>query len=198
MVPLALFALGIGAQASDFPPLRETVLESGVTVQSQGHLWRLEFRQWKPAAEANASPQRFFRATCDKRVAWEQWADVEEKTRFPQGVYFKVAQVKVTSKYPVIALRASTGMTTSVDTVFFRLAGDRMVYAGKPPATNSRGPVNYRGRSDQWLFDDYDWYSTAPLRYVLYRLDSQGKLQRVRSWKAPGGKALPDTVRLAF
>jgi len=202
MIALALVALGIGGQDSDFPPLRETALESGVSVRSQGHRWRLEFRRWKAAAEANADPQRFLLATCDGRIVWQTWADVQEPKNLPGGVYFKVGRVDIASKYPVIAIRTSTGIGMHTATKFFRLVDTRIVYAGKPPAKNSHGPINYRGRQDEWLFDDYDWYEAArpnwTLRYALYRLDEKGRLRPVRVWKAPKGQGLRDTVRLTF
>lgn len=169
-------------------------LESQYSLVSDGRRWRFEVIVYR---EENEVFDRCVRASRDGKVLWEESMFSEKRKNLPWGTYVKVGRVGIQSESPVIAIRGHTGIGQHTDTVFYSLVGDRMVLAGRPPSKNSNGPILHRGKKDEWVFDDYDWYAqSAPLSRVLYRLDENYKLRKVRSWKTTA--RVPDMVKLWF
>ena len=119
----------------------------------------------------------------------------------PWGIYFQAARPRVRAPFPVFVIAGHSGIGEHEDRMFYGIVNRRLVILGKPPANNSNGPVNWRGRKDMWVFDDYDWYlqrdTHQPIKHHLYRVTTSG-MEFVRSWQAPGNVRVKDTVGLFF
>lgn len=184
-----------------FPPDQLTEVQSSLSVQVGKSRWRFETRQMRTYDQRNAV-DRFVRVAKNAKVVWQEQAGLDAPKHLPFGFFFKFSQVQVASRWPIVAIRGHSGIGFHQDTLFFAVEDGKLRQLGRPPAPNSNGPVNYQGRKDLWLFDDYDVYqhksaSTPgpPLHYVLYRVSPTG-MKKIRSWLAPSGARLRDTVKL--
>jgi len=140
----------------------------------------------------------------DKKV-FLQFSSRQESSEHPawvpDGQYFRVVQPKCKSPFPVVLIAGHAGLGHQEDRLFCAIYRGSVIVLGRPPTPWSNGPINYRGRRDLWLFDDFDYYDnmTKPqhLHYVLFKIKG-GRLERVKSWLAAGGKRLPKTVHIVW
>jgi hypothetical protein len=101
-------------------------------------------------------------------------------------------------------IRGHTGAGSGQETRFYRFDKGALRLMGKAPYSYSNGPVLWRGKQDHWLFDNTDVYDMRQAgeawirRYHLYRIGKNGRLQFVRSWRAPQNRPLRDTIRLKW
>ncbi len=179
-----------------YPPDRLTKVEAKTLIASAGRRWVFETRCMVKWDETGKYIDRYVRATCDGKVAWREQVGIDHPKHLPYGNLIKFAKVKVKATSPVLAIRGHHGMGQHWDTLFYLVQGKKLTLLGRPPARNSNGPTNYKGRANEWLFDDYDHYQhrsgDTPWHFVLYRLEGS-KLKKIRSWDAKGKRAA-DTV----
>ena len=166
--------------------------ESSVRIRTEGHEWRIRACAYGRggAFEVNVYLDG-------------QWR--EDLSRGFGGLV-RVARVRLGTPFPVVAVREHSWCGHGQETWFYGFKGTRMWLMGQPPETGEGGgPVLYRGKPGWWLFDNWCYYTMSaalptesPLTRSLYRIDKSGKLQFVRSWKAPFRKRLPDPTRISF
>jgi hypothetical protein len=184
-----------------FPPDRLTEVQASLSIIAGMDRWRFETRQMRRYDQENGV-DRFVRVTRNGREIWKEQAGLDAPHHLPFGFFFKFSHVEIKSRWPVVAIRGHSGIGFHQDTLLFAIIKGKLVRLGRPPSPNSQGPVNYQGRKDLWLLDDFDVYehkstksAGPPLRYVLYRVTARG-MQRLRSWKPSKGVRLKDTIKL--
>jgi hypothetical protein len=184
-----------------FPAEAEAVVEHKLMLLAGSDRWTFETRRRK-RYDPWASIDRFVRISLNGKTMWQEPAGLERPRRLPYGFFFRFSKVDIQAPWPVVAIRGHSGIGFHQDTKLFAIANRHLIFLGVPPSPNANGPVNYRGRSNLWLFDDYNVYqhksaslAGPPLRYMLYRVDLHG-LRRVRSWIAPSGMRVEDTIKL--
>lgn len=201
MLTVALVALTVGKLDVSFAPDRLTSVEYSLALSSKGHKWIFETRVLKRYQQDEAKyVDRFVRATCDGKTMWREQVGMDKPKHLPYGNFIRFSKPTVKAPWQIVAIRGHYGLGAHWDTHFYSLNGRKLNLLGRPPAANSNGPVNYEGKPDQWLFDDFDHYimrdEKKPLSYVLYSLDGPNKLRKVRLWRS-NGKRLKDTVGLS-
>lgn len=177
--------------------------DTPLIIRSEGHVW--EFRHlWVKTHLLNRGlkddPIEVFYLDCQPVKRIEGYSG---KSWEPQGRYFQAVRVPIKSRFDkVVAVRGAFGLGTHWDTMFYGIRGQRLTLIGRSPANNSNGPVNYKGRRDDWLFDDYDRYRTMggdlSIHLVLLRIGANGRFQKVGQWRSRHDRRLRKTVRTDF
>lgn len=206
-----MLALLFAAYAWNSPEnqLQDRDIQS-LTIIDSGVQWRL--------AVVNSIVWKVHLSRNGKRVATYGDGDDGLPIQRVHGAFFGISIPKLRAPFKIAAIRGHSGAGHGQQTLFLGFRNGKVFQMGfDSEGTEVGGPINYDGRSDLWLFDDYDWYThydlattsgppnfygisdpPPPLHRRLYHIGANGKLQYVRKWVAPARKKLPDTVGIRF
>jgi hypothetical protein len=172
-------------------------VSSSATLSVHGIDWRFSVMQ------ESAEPFRMYIQISKngKTVLRHSNAKREAPYWVPTGAYWKVAVPKVRSPFPVVAISGHSGFGHHEDRLFLGIIAGEIRRLGKPPSGNSGGPLNFRGRADLWLFDDFDYYRNlhekAPVNLVLFQVDTRG-MRAVRKWRSKGNARVKDSTGIRW
>jgi hypothetical protein len=176
-----------------YAPLWATTAHETVSLIHGKDHWKVEFRSLNKAAIVNRNIDRYIIAWHNGKEVWRESLHQFPVKYIPTGDGCRVVKPRVQAPYPVLALRSTFADGRPGKTLFYGLIRGKLLKMGLPPTPGSRGPVNFKGRQDLWLFDDE---SNSQLRHHLYKLSQEGKLRPIRSWVAAERERLRDTVEL--
>jgi len=184
---LALLAPLNASQA--LPPLSNYNLNGLTEWRTEGHQWAFRSYWRKADVHGPETEDKLHLVFLDGQVVKRYRLDAERPAWEPWGPFIAAAVVNVRSPFErVVALRGAGGLGVHWDTVLYGFAGTTMTFLGRSPSLNANGPVLWKGQSDTWLFDDYDYYremhEKRPVtRRFLFKVTTKG-MKRIRTWKS--------------